>query len=69
MHFQDTPKNNFKILIKLGIVTEKSVRLYNKITSCIETESLYDFLNHVKDNRKKLLKLKVSRSKVWQVVP
>ena len=48
--------NILNMLIKLSIIiAETSFRLYNKITTCNDSYSLYKFLNRIKDNVKKLI--------------
>ena len=48
--------NILNMLIKLTIIiAETSFRLYNKITTCNGSYSVYKFLNHIKDNEKKVI--------------
>ena len=44
------------MLIKLSVViAETSFRLYNKITTFNDSSSVYEFLNRVEDNGKKVI--------------
>ena len=44
------------MLIKLSVViVETSFRLYNKITTFNDSSSVYEFLNRVEDNGKKVI--------------
>ena len=37
------------MLVKVSVITEKSFRLYNKVTTCNDNENLDDFLHRIED--------------------
>lgn len=43
------------MLVKVSVITEKSFRLYNKVTTCNDNENLDDFLHRIEENGMKVV--------------